>query len=211
MCMLWLIRVPLPLVTVSVSIADTGEAAVLPGWVDTLGDFIPLPYLTPSEDTVKWIKASSNVFYAWHYYGNPSTPQEAVKNVQGVSADWDVPSFLTEHGGCSAWCVFQDPTPDPGSAPSSRIRPLIREPPPHPGSTPHDQESTSCWQVCCSQRVDQPLLLALLLLLRYRPRLWQQEGTNRDVWWVLAGLGGSIALPMLQRHVGVSVSCETLS
>ena len=33
---------------ISVSIADTGEGAVLPGWVDTIADKIPIPYLTPS-------------------------------------------------------------------------------------------------------------------------------------------------------------------
>ena len=52
----------------SVALADTGEGAVLPGWVDTILDVFPLPFLAPSESTVKWIKASTNLFYAWHWY-----------------------------------------------------------------------------------------------------------------------------------------------
>ena len=46
---------------------------MLPGWVDTIADKIPIPYLTPSAETVKWLKASRNIFYAWHYYGDPKT------------------------------------------------------------------------------------------------------------------------------------------
>ena len=30
---------------ISVAVADTGEGAVLPGWVDKLADIVPLPYL----------------------------------------------------------------------------------------------------------------------------------------------------------------------
>jgi len=88
---------------ISVALADTGEGAILPGWVYTLLDLVPLPYFAPSGDTIKWIKSSSNVFYAWHWYGSPKTPQEAVKNVQAISKDWNVPSFATEFGSCSAW------------------------------------------------------------------------------------------------------------
>lgn len=88
---------------ISVSIADTGEGAVLPGWVDKVLDFLPVWYVAPSKDTVEWMRASSNIFYAWHYYGNPSTPAEAVANVEAVMHDWAVPSFLTEHYSCDAW------------------------------------------------------------------------------------------------------------
>jgi len=87
----------------SVAVADTGEGAVLPGWVDELTDLLPLPYLTPSRDTVTWMQASNNLFYAWHYYGNPSTPAAAVSNAQGIMSDWSMPSFLTEHMDCNAW------------------------------------------------------------------------------------------------------------
>ena len=70
-----------------------------PAWVDELagaGGFI-------DEDTVKWIKETDTVFYAWHYYGQPKTAKEAVENVQALSKDWNVPTFLTEFGGCDAW------------------------------------------------------------------------------------------------------------
>jgi len=88
---------------ISVALADTGEGAVLPGWVTGLLDIVPLPYLAPSSDTVNWIKKSTNVFYAWHYYGNPKTVAEAIENVQAISAKWNVPSFATEFMGCSKW------------------------------------------------------------------------------------------------------------
>lgn len=87
---------------ISVSIADTGEGAVLPGWVYELTDLLPLPYLAPSKSTEEWIKQSSNVFYAFHWYGQPATPEEAIKNVHGIMRDWHVPSFATE-GFCSIW------------------------------------------------------------------------------------------------------------
>jgi len=93
---------------ISVAVADTGEGAVLPGWVDTIADKIPIPYLTPSAETVKWLKASRNIFYAWHYYGDPKTPAIAVKNVEGVMKEWNIPSFLTEHGGCAAWFAAEN-------------------------------------------------------------------------------------------------------
>ena len=54
-------------------------------------------------ETVKWLKSSTNIFYAWHYYGDPKTPALAIKNVEGIMSEWNVPSFLTEHGGCAAW------------------------------------------------------------------------------------------------------------
>ena len=48
----------------SVSICDVAEGPVFPSWiVDLIGADILL-----DEDTVEWIKASDNVFYAWHYY-----------------------------------------------------------------------------------------------------------------------------------------------
>jgi len=59
------------------------------------------------KDTVDWIKASNNVFYAWHYYSYPSTPEIAVENALAIQKDWNVPSFNTEFGSCEAWndCV----------------------------------------------------------------------------------------------------------
>jgi len=87
----------------SVAVCDTGEGAVLPGWVYDLLDKVPLPYLAPSEDTVKWMRASRTLFYAWHWYDAPSTPAAAVQHVRAVMADWDMPSFATEFGSCDAW------------------------------------------------------------------------------------------------------------
>ena len=87
----------------NVAIADTGEGAVLPGWVYTILDVLPLPFLAPSGDTVKWIKASSNVFYAWHWYGQPASHSDTLKNVQTVEKDWNVPSFATEFMDCGIW------------------------------------------------------------------------------------------------------------
>ena len=41
------------------------------------------------------------MFYAWHWYGQPSSPDDAVKNVQAISEKWNMPSFATEFMGCS--------------------------------------------------------------------------------------------------------------
>ena len=43
------------------------------------------------------------MFYAWHYYGNPRTPELAVENALALQQEWNVPSFNTEFGGCDAW------------------------------------------------------------------------------------------------------------
>lgn len=86
----------------TVAIADTGEGAVLPGWVDTLLDLVPLPFLAPSASVVKWLKDSNNLFYAWHWYGSPSRAG-VIKNVQDIMKDWDMPSFVTETMDCGIW------------------------------------------------------------------------------------------------------------
>jgi len=83
----------------SVSIHEVGQGAVIPSWLTEFG----AGDILIDQDTVEWIKASSNVFYAWHYYGNPRTPEIAVENALALQRDWDVPSFNTEFGGCDAW------------------------------------------------------------------------------------------------------------
>lgn len=88
---------------ISVAIADTGEGAVLPGWVFKILDVVHIPYIAPSADTVKWIKASANVFYAWHWYGAPSSVADTLSHVKSISADWNVPSFATEFMDCRIW------------------------------------------------------------------------------------------------------------
>lgn len=73
---------------------------MIPFW---LADLVGAGVLIDA-DTVRWIKASSTVFYAWHYYGNfPKTAADAVRNAQALSASWDVPSFATEFGSCEVW------------------------------------------------------------------------------------------------------------
>lgn len=74
----------------SVSLADVGEGAVLPAWVTWLTGGTEVI----SRDTMRWIKASENVFYAWHY----GDGQQAVKNMQAISKKWNVPTFATEVG-----------------------------------------------------------------------------------------------------------------
>eukprot|EP00756_Hemistasia_phaeocysticola_P058836 Hpha_TRINITY_DN3549_c0_g1::TRINITY_DN3549_c0_g1_i1::g.25735::m.25735 len=88
---------------VSVAVADTGEGPVLPEWVTTILDVIPLPYLAPTGDTVKWMRESENLFYAFHWYGNPKDPDDAVKNALGNGVDWDMPTFSTEFFSCAGW------------------------------------------------------------------------------------------------------------
>ena len=83
----------------SVALADTGEGAVLPSWVSRIfGAGVAI-----SRDTVEWIRASSTLFYAWHWYGDPESTDDTIKNVQAISADWDVPSFATEFMSCDIW------------------------------------------------------------------------------------------------------------
>jgi Cellulase (glycosyl hydrolase family 5) len=83
----------------SVSVADTGEGAIVPYWVDKL--------LTPDIDisatTVKWLRETNTIFYAWHWYGFPSSIKEAIENVQALMLDWNMPSFATEFTDCAVW------------------------------------------------------------------------------------------------------------
>ena len=83
----------------SFALSDVGEGAVLPAWVSELGG----AGVDIDHATVEWIKKSDNLFYAWHWYGDPSDPADAVKNVRALSKKWDLPSFLTEFMSCDAW------------------------------------------------------------------------------------------------------------
>lgn len=82
----------------SVALADTGEGIVFPAWVDKFFAGIDIDH-----DTVQWIKASSNVFYAWHWYGNPKDPSNAVSRALAIQKSWNVPSFATEFMDCRVW------------------------------------------------------------------------------------------------------------
>ena len=88
----------------AVSITDTGEGAVLPAWLTKLAG----AGILIDKDTVDWIKKSNNVFYSWHYYGNPSTPAQAVENALAIQRSWNVPSFATEFGSCAAWTAARE-------------------------------------------------------------------------------------------------------
>ena len=85
----------------AVALADVGEAAVLPDWVDK--------YVTAGLDidsaTTDWIKAADYLFYAFHWYGTPSDMHDAVDRVNDIKADWDVPAFSTESGKS---CDYRD-------------------------------------------------------------------------------------------------------
>ena len=84
---------------ISIAVADTGEGAVYPAWISK--------YITAGfdidSDTIDYMKASSNMFYAWHYYGNPKTAEDAVKNAQAIGDRWNMPTYATEFYGCDAW------------------------------------------------------------------------------------------------------------
>ena len=81
----------------SVSVADIGEGAVLPKWVDWLDSGIGI---WPS--TEKWLRDAPNLFYTWHWYGDPKKPETAIQNVQEIMTKWNMPSMLTETMSCSA-------------------------------------------------------------------------------------------------------------
>ena len=49
----------------AVSISDIGEGAVLPAWVTKIGG----GGIDIDHETLEWIKSSTTIFYAWHWYG----------------------------------------------------------------------------------------------------------------------------------------------
>lgn len=61
--------------------------------------------LNLADDLLEWLKSGDHLFYAFHYYGNPSTPAEAVANALSTGADWNMPVFLTEFGGYGTGCT----------------------------------------------------------------------------------------------------------
>ena len=79
----------------SVSVADLGEGGnFVPAWATKLG----VIDVEIAKDTLAWIKASQNLFYAWHY-GDAS---KNLKNVNVISQEWNLPTFATEVEG-SNW------------------------------------------------------------------------------------------------------------
>jgi hypothetical protein len=83
----------------SVSLCDVGEGALYPDWVtEHFSAGIAI-----HQDTIDWIKNSTTLFYAWHWYGAPSDPNDAIQNVQAIMDDWNIPSFATEFMSCDIW------------------------------------------------------------------------------------------------------------
>lgn len=91
----------------SVALADTGESALFPSFVTEISAYLG-GGLSIDRDTMNWIKESNNVFYAWHWYGTPSSADSAVKSVQAIQTSWDVPAFYTEGMSCDSWTAALD-------------------------------------------------------------------------------------------------------
>lgn len=82
-----------------VAVCDTGEGVLIPDWVVKIaggGGLI-------SNETLHWIKTAGYVFYAWHWYGLPSDPVQAVADAEALGESWGVPTFATEFMDCGAW------------------------------------------------------------------------------------------------------------
>ena len=73
----------------AVAIADTGEAP-LPG------THVLLP---PAAH--QWVARAPHLFYAWHWYGTPKDPNDALRNAQDIARKFGVPSLLTEFMSCT--------------------------------------------------------------------------------------------------------------
>ena len=81
------------------SFADIGEGAVIPNWITKIiggGETI-------DPETVAFFKKSKTSFYAWHWYGEPKDPSDAIKNMQAMGAAYDCPTFATEFMSCDLW------------------------------------------------------------------------------------------------------------
>jgi len=60
----------------------------LPTWLSKIDAAIDI-----SHNTTQWVKYSKNPFYAWHWYGSPADPNDAVKSAQGISKAWNLPTM----------------------------------------------------------------------------------------------------------------------
>ena len=82
----------------SASLTDVGNGLYFSDWPfehDAAG------LISPS--TIKWIKESQNLFYAWHFYGNQEDTNNAITNALALGNAWNVPIFLTEFMSCDIW------------------------------------------------------------------------------------------------------------
>ena len=71
----------------AVGVMDTGQVA-LP-WGNT----------GLSRDLTQWLETAGGIFYAFHWYNDPKTPAEGVRNAVKTAAGWHAPALLTEYGG----------------------------------------------------------------------------------------------------------------
>merc|ERR1712107_153088 len=83
----------------SISLADLAEIPYIPNWMKIIGG----QSLDLSSKTVEWIRKSSTLYYAWHWYGLPSSWQDAMKNAEAIRYKWNVPIFATEFMSCDLW------------------------------------------------------------------------------------------------------------
>ena len=81
----------------SIGVMDLGSGAVLPEWFVKIGGSIAI-----KPSTQKWLKRAGNLFYAWHWYGDPQDPHTAIATVQALQNDWNVSAMLTETQGSGA-------------------------------------------------------------------------------------------------------------
>ena len=73
---------------IAVGVADTASAA------------LPIRDVGLSDETVEWLMDGDDyLFYAFHWYGKPEAPEDAVANAIDMGERWGMPVHLTEFGG----------------------------------------------------------------------------------------------------------------
>ncbi len=49
------------------------------------------------------MRRSETLFYAWHWYGQPKSVEDAIANMEAISVAWDMPTFATEFFDTAPW------------------------------------------------------------------------------------------------------------
>jgi len=86
----------------AVAVCDIGEGGIIPDWLTKIDN------VDISHSDIVWMQGQTTLFYAWHWYGNPKSTSDAIKNVQAISKDWNMPSLLTEFMSCDIWHAAED-------------------------------------------------------------------------------------------------------
>ena len=73
--------------TLAVGVMDPGQVSL------GLGD------LDLTKKTIAWLKTAKNLFYAFHWYGEPAPVATAVRNAVHFGKRHSMPALLTEYGG----------------------------------------------------------------------------------------------------------------